>query len=89
MHAKLQPRRKFGQRLVRALATGEAVGENPDVMAAINLAIGEVEDMTEDAANGRTHGVQDSERLVGRRGHDHNQRSTATAEQCSRNIEMD
>jgi len=89
MHAERQPRRKLRQRLVRALAAGEAVGENSDVMATIDLAVGEVEDVAEDAADGRTHGVQDSKRLVGRGGHDQNQRSTANAEQCSRNIEMD
>ena len=75
MHAELQPRRKFGQRLVRALATGETVGENPDVMAAINLAVGEVEDMAEDASDGRAHGVQDTKRLVRRGRHDQNQRT--------------
>ena len=89
VHAELQPRRELGQRLVRALAAGEAVGENPDMMAAIDLAVGEVEDVPEDAADGRAYGVQDAKRLVGRGGHDQNQRSTANAEQSSRNIERD
>jgi hypothetical protein len=89
VHAKLQPRRELGQRLVRAFTAGEAVGENPDMVTAIDLAVSEVEDVPEDAADGRTYGVQDAERLVGRGGHDQNQRSTANAEQSSRNIEMD
>ena len=75
MHAELQPWRKFGQRLVRTLATREAIGENPDVMAAINLAIGEVEDVPEDASDGRAYSVQDAKWLVGRGEHDQNQRT--------------
>jgi hypothetical protein len=45
--------------------------------------------MPENATDGRAYGVQDAERLVGRGGHDQNQRSTANAEQRSRNIETD
>lgn len=65
MHAELQPWREFGQRLVGAFAAGEAVSEDPDMMAAIDLAVGDVEDVTEDAADRGAHGVQDSKRLVG------------------------
>jgi hypothetical protein len=89
MHAELQPWRERGQGLVGALTAGEAVRENPDMMAAIDLAVGEIEDVAEDAADRSTHGVQDTKRLVGRGGHDQSQRSTADAEQSSRNIETD
>ena len=68
VHAELQPRRELGQRLVGALAAGEAVGEDADMMAAIDLAVGEVEDVAEDAADRRAHGVQDAKRLVGEGG---------------------
>lgn len=47
------------------------------MMSAIDLAIGEVEDVPKDAADGRAHGVQDAKRLVGRGRHDQNQRSKA------------
>ena len=70
MHPELQPWRELGKRLVRAFAAGEAVGENPDMMAAIDLAIGDVEDVAEDAADRCAHGVQDAKRLVGRGGHE-------------------
>jgi hypothetical protein len=48
-------------------------------MTAIDLTVGEIEDVAEDAAHGSAHGVQDAERPVGRGGHDQNQRSTANA----------
>jgi len=75
MNAKLEPGREFGQRLVGALAAGEAVGENADVVAAIGLAMGEIEDMTEDPADRRAYCMQDTKRLVWLRGHGQNQRS--------------
>jgi len=40
------------------------------MMTAIDLAVGEVEDMTNDATDGRAYGVEDTKRLVGRGGHD-------------------
>jgi hypothetical protein len=57
VHAERQPWRELGQRLVGALAAGEAVGENADMMAAIDLAVGEVKDMTNDAADRSANGV--------------------------------
>ena len=51
---------------VGALAAGQAVGDDADMMAAIGLAVGEVEDVAEDAADRRAHRVQDTKRLVGR-----------------------
>ena len=46
MHAKLQARRDLSQRLCGTLAAGRAVGDDANMMAAIGLAIGEVEDVT-------------------------------------------
>ncbi len=73
VHAELQPRCELGKRLVGAFAAGQAVGENADMMAAIDLAVGDVEDVAENAADRSTHGVQDAKRPVGRGGHDQNQ----------------
>ena len=58
------------QRRLRAFAAGQAVGDDADLMAAVDLAVGEVEDVTENAADRRAHRVQDTKRPVGRR-HDH------------------
>ena len=62
--AELQAWRDLGQRGIGAFAAGEAVGENADLMTAIGLAIGNVDDVTENATDRRAHGVQDAERLV-------------------------
>jgi hypothetical protein len=75
MDAKLQARRDLGQCCRGAFAAGEAVGDQADLMAAVGLAIGEVQDMTEDAADRRAHRVQDTKWLFWNRGHDQNQRS--------------
>ena len=45
------------------------------MMAAIGLAVGEIEDMAEDAADRRARRVQDTKRLTFDNGHDQNQRS--------------
>ncbi len=75
MHAELQARCDLGQRLFGALAAGQAVGDDADMMAAVGLAVGEVEDVAKDAADGRAHRVQDTKRLVVGHGHGQNQRS--------------
>src|SRR5258708_2609723 len=75
MDAKLEAWRDFLKRRLGALATGQAVGDDADVVAAIGLAGGEVQDVTEDSADRCTHRVQDTKRLIGSRGHDQNQRS--------------
>ena len=75
MNAELETRRDLRQRLVGAFAAGEAVGDDADVMAAVGLAVGEIEDMTEDAADGRARRVQDTKRLAFDHRHDQNQRS--------------
>ena len=59
MHAERKARGDLGQRRVGAFAAGQAVGDDADLMAAIGLAVGEVEDVTEDAAHRRAHRVQD------------------------------
>ena len=75
MDAEFEARRDLRQRRLGAFAAGEAVGDDADVMAAIGLAVGEVEDVTEDSADRRAHRVQDAKRLIWNRGHDQNQRS--------------
>ena len=67
--------RDFRQRLLGAFAAGEAVGDDADVMAAVGLAVGEIEDMAENAADGRARRVQDTKRLTVDDRHDQNQRS--------------
>src|SRR5437868_9068723 len=64
MNAELETGREFGQCLVGALAAGEAVGDNPDMVAAIGLSMSKVEDVTENPADRRAYRVQDAERLV-------------------------
>ena len=59
----------------RALAAGQAVGNDADMMAAVGLAVGEIEDVAEDAADGRAHRVQDAKRLTFNHRHGQNQRS--------------
>ena len=51
MNAELEARRDFRQRLLGAFAAGEAVGDDADVMAAVGLAVGEIQDMAKDAAD--------------------------------------
>ena len=64
MDAELQARRDLGQCGGGAFAAGQAIGDQADVMAALGLAVGEVEDMAEDSANRRAHRVQDTKRLI-------------------------
>ena len=75
MNAELEARGDLRQRLLGAFAAGEAVGDDADVMAAVGLAVGEIQDMTEDAADGGARRVQDTERLAFHHWHDQNQRS--------------
>src|SRR3954452_9794372 len=75
MNAELQARCDLGQRLFGAFAAGQAVGDDADVVAAVGLAVGEVEDVAENAANRRAHRVQDTKRLTFNDRHDQNQRS--------------
>ena len=78
-NAELEARRDFRQCLLGAFAAGQAVGDDADMVAAVGLAVGEIEDMAEDAADGRTRRVQNTKRLAIDNGHDQNQRSPAGA----------
>ncbi len=64
INAKLHARRNLGQRRTGAFPAGETVGDQADLVAALCLAIGEIENVSDDSANRRAHGVQDTERLV-------------------------
>ena len=75
MNAELELGSDFRQRLLGAFAAGEAVSDDADVMAAVGLAVGEIEDMAENAADRRARGVQDPKRLTVNERHDQNQRS--------------
>src|SRR5206468_2689520 len=68
-------RRDRRQRRLGALAAGHAVGDDADMVAAVRLAVGEVEDVAENAADRRAHRVQDTKGLVWNACHDQNQRS--------------
>ena len=55
------------------------------MMAAIGLAVGEIEDVAEDAADRRAHRVQDTKRPAIDNGHDQNQRvATGVHAACER-----
>src|SRR6202171_5430082 len=75
MNTKREARRDRRQRRLGALAAGQAVGDNADVVATVDLPVGEVEDVSEDSADWRAHRVQDTKRVIGHHGHDQNQRS--------------
>jgi len=62
--AKLETGRNLGQRRRGAFAARQAVGDNADMMAAVGLSIGEIQDVAEDSANRRTHRMQNSKRLI-------------------------
>jgi hypothetical protein len=63
VHAKLEAGRNFIQRRLGALSAGQAVGDDADMMAAVGLAVGEVQDMAEDAPDRCANRVQDTKRL--------------------------
>ena len=64
MNAKRKARRDRRQRGLGTFAAGQAVGDNADLVAAVDLSVGKVEDVAEDSANRRTHRVQDTKRLI-------------------------
>jgi hypothetical protein len=74
-NAELEAGRDLGQRRLGAFAAGEAVRDDADMVAAIGLTIGNVEDVTEDSADRRANRVQDTKRLIWFVGHRQNQRS--------------
>ncbi len=67
-NAEFEARGDFRQRRLGALAAGEAVRDDADMVAALDLAVGEIQDMAENAADRGAHCVQDAKRLVGRHG---------------------
>src|SRR5215475_987093 len=48
MHPEFEPRLDLRQGFPGAFSAGERIGDDPDVMAAVDLAIGEIKDMAED-----------------------------------------
>jgi hypothetical protein len=64
MNAKLEARRDLRQRSLGAFAAGQAVGNDADMVAAVGLAVGEVQDVTEDSADRRARRVQDTKRRL-------------------------
>ena len=84
VNAELETWGDFRQRLLGAFAAGEAVGDDADVMAAVGLAVGEIEDMAENAADRRARGVQDPKRLTVNERHDQNQRAPASTSAATR-----
>src|ERR1700733_14917471 len=74
-NAKLEAGRNLRQRRVGAFAPGQAVGDDADMVTAIGLSIGYVQDVTENSADRRAHRGQDTKRLICILRHDQNQRS--------------
>jgi hypothetical protein len=71
---ELQPRLDFGERRRGALAAANAVGDDADMVAALDLPVGKVQDVAKNPANGGAHDVQDAKRQLAL-GHDQNRRS--------------
>jgi hypothetical protein len=69
MQAKFQAGCDFRQRLLGALAARQTVRNDADMVAALDLAIREIHDVTENAADRGADSMQDTERLIGRHGH--------------------
>jgi hypothetical protein len=64
VNAELEAGRDLLERGLRAFAAGQAVGDDADVMTAVGLSVGNVEDVTKDSADRRAHRVQDTKRLI-------------------------
>src|SRR5882724_4700550 len=81
MNSELEARPNLRQRLLGALTASQGIRDDPDMMAAVDLAVGEIQDVAEDSADRRAHRVQDPKRLVLvsalRRRHDQNLRPSA------------
>ena len=59
-NAELEARRDLCQRGVSALTSGQAVGDDADMVAALGLSIGEIQNVTNDPTDRRAYGVQDA-----------------------------
>src|SRR5438067_628196 len=68
-HAKLQARGDLLERGLGTLPAGETIGDDADMVAAVGLSLGEIEDMTDDSSNRRADRVQDTKRLIRRLRH--------------------
>ena len=78
---KLEARRDRGKRCISALSSGEAVAHNSDMVAASGLSAGDIENVTNNAADGRARHMHDFERPM--RQHDQNQRSVTLSFESS------
>src|SRR3984957_1615304 len=59
-HAELQPWRNLGECCAGAFAAGQAVGDDADMVASVDLSIGKIEDVAEDSTDGRAHRVDNA-----------------------------
>jgi hypothetical protein len=64
MNAEREARLDLRQGFLGAVAAGERVGDDPDMMAAVDLTVGEIEDVAKDSANRRPHRMQDAKRML-------------------------
>jgi hypothetical protein len=74
VNTQLEARGDFRKRLLGAFAAGEAVGDDADVMTAVGLAIGQIQNMTKNPTHRGTRRVQDTKRLAFDDSHDQRQR---------------
>ena len=63
-NTKLEARCNLGERGFSSFSSGQTVGDDPDMVAVLDLSVGEVENVTNDSADRRTYGVQDPKRSV-------------------------
>ncbi len=79
MNAELQPRLDLRQRRRGAFAAGDAVGDDADVMTALDLAVCKVQDVAKNPADGGAHDMQDAKRLaLGHGQHQHLRTNTVS-----------
>src|SRR5689334_5820306 len=69
VNAELEPRCDLLERSLGAFAAGQAIGDQAHMVPAIGLAINEIQDVAEDSADRRPHGMQDTQRLICIGGH--------------------
>ena len=63
-NAQLEARGDLRKRRLGAFSAGQTVGNDADMVTAIGLSIGNVQDVTENSADRRAHRVQDTKRLI-------------------------
>ena len=63
-NAQLEARGDLLKRGLSTFAAGETVGDNADVVAALGLSVGEIQDVTEDTTDRGANRVQDAKRLI-------------------------